>query len=149
MSMPAATEDLPIARVRSWSAVGRSLKTIFGGPKRCVSSSEKSLGAESSSGELVFFETTVSATSSSDSDAFTIEHGSVADSEVDLTHEDLTHEDLRHAEDEVESALRDCEAPPSEMLLAFASVQSWGRSDNEYGTEHYGAGYNTVQVGLR
>ena len=48
------------------------------------------------------------------------------------------------ASDEVECAVSDCGgAAPSAMLQAFASVQSWGRSAGEKGTDHYGAGYHT------
>ncbi|KAJ1483974.1 hypothetical protein T484DRAFT_1746807 [Baffinella frigidus] len=140
--------DSPIERVRSWSSISSfSLKTIFRGGKQCVSSSEKDQEAEGSWDHPEIFTATASATSTSD--AFIITHEDVANSEVDLTREDSTHEDLAHAEDEAESALSDCGGAPSEMLLAFASVQSWGRSDNEFGTKHYGAGYQTAQVGSR
>ena len=75
------------------------------------------------------------------SDALTLPHEEVPDTNADPTAADISEE---VANNQVESTVSDCAgALPSEMLHAFASVESWGRSAGEKGTDHYGAGYHT------
>ena len=146
-------EDVPMRRNRSWSglsSMGSSLKTLFGGKKTLPRSSSSNQicpnhESESAWGDRPVFMTTNSATPSDFSDALTIQHEEVPDTEVDPAAANISEE---VANNEVESAVSDCAgAPPSEMLHAFASVESWGRSAGEKGTDHYGAGYQT-RVGV-
>ena len=142
-------EDVPMRRNRSWSglsSMSSSLKTIFGGKKTLPRSSSSNHvhpnhESEGACGDRPVFMTTNSATASDFSDALTIPHEEVPDTEADPAAADTSEE---AANNEVETAVSYCAgAPPSEMLHAFASVESWGRSAGEKGTDHYGAGYHT------
>ena len=161
-------------RARSWSSGISSLKTMFGGKKsfsRCSSSehgtassfktmftgkktfrrtSSSEHGTEGTRGAATFAKATTSATWSSQfsgfSDALTVTHEEVAN-EVDSAIADFN--DQEAANNEVETVLRDCASPPSPMLLAFASVESWGGSAGAKGTDHYGAGYHKAPADRR
>ena len=129
-------------RVRRWSGTGEQVHPNH--------------AAEGASGDRPVFKTTASARSDF-SDASTIALEKVPNNDA--------CSERTAATIEVEAALRECagacscvlgtcscvgqhgDAPrrrqSSAMLLAFASVEDWGRSAGENGTDHYGAGYHT------
>ena len=153
----------PFSRSSS-SEHGTASKTMLWGKKTFSRSSSSEHGTAGTRGDETFSRTTTS--SSGFSDALTVTHEEVDDggvysssrgapvrvdstiaNEVDSTIADF--QDQAAASDEVESALSDCASPPSAMLLAFASVESWGGSAGAKGTDHYGAGYHKVALGRR
>ena len=141
---PISESEDALEQVRNWSPMRSTWKTMFGGKKTLPrsSSSEKihlNHGTEGALGDGALLRTTDSINSSF-SDALTMPHEEVPNTDLDTSISGISEA----ASDEVESALSDCaRSPTSAMLLAFASVQSWGRSAGEKGTDHYGAGYHT------
>jgi len=128
-------------RNRSWSglsSMSSSFKTMFGGSKKILPCSFSSDGIHGAEDDDLMLRTSNSIASSF-SDALTLPDD-LPNTELDSSISGISEA----ASEEAESAVSECGgAAPSAMLQAFASVQSWGRSAGEKGTDHYGAGYHT------
>ena len=124
------SEDAAFERVRRWSGTRSSSGEQV----------HQNHGAKGAPGDRPVLKTCASATRSDFSDALTIALEEVPNNNAGCS-------ERQGATSEVESALSVCAgARPSAMLFAFASVESWGRSAGEKGTEHYGAGYHTAHL---
>ena len=125
-------------RVRRWSVPHRSLTTMF---KR--SASDKNNEPDTWASDRAFFTYITSTTSEvSATTPDEVKHVTGISRKVARIEADVSFDAAGFKREHSEPS--DAPQPPSDMLLAFAAVQSWGRSSQQRGTEHYGAGYHKV-----